>query len=71
MRGAGFLVVSPDYLEGEPVQKHGYPLNPDFNIRTWVGPKRTRADELVDPWLPVMKKQFGTASPALCTHPRC
>ncbi|KAI0311884.1 dienelactone hydrolase [Amylostereum chailletii] len=58
----GYLVLSPDYFEGAPVQSLGYPLNPDFNIRTWIGPMRARADETVASWVPAAKATFGKES---------
>ncbi|TFY82903.1 hypothetical protein EWM64_g1110 [Hericium alpestre] len=56
----GYLVLAPDYMEGDPVYLHRE--KPGFNLLEWVQPKRDRANGLVPPWLKGAKAKYGNAS---------
>ncbi|KAI0066730.1 hypothetical protein BV25DRAFT_1912768 [Artomyces pyxidatus] len=56
----GYLVVAPDYFEGDPIFPH-LEEDPNFDIMTWIMPKRVRADNLIEPWIEAVKAKFGTA----------
>ncbi|TFY53870.1 hypothetical protein EVG20_g9938 [Dentipellis fragilis] len=55
----GYLVLGPDYFEGDPVHHH-VGLEPGFDVKKWYEPKRERANDLVPPWIEAVKELYGT-----------
>ncbi|TFY77139.1 hypothetical protein EWM64_g6871 [Hericium alpestre] len=54
----GYLVLGPDYFEGDPIFKHRG-VEPDFDTNAWIEPKRKRAYELLPPWIEAVKAKYG------------
>lgn len=67
----GFLVVSPDYLEGDYVNLHF--KDPGFNmgewLNKWADEKIERARVVTPPWVEAIKEKFGPSFKCLIlTH---
>lgn len=62
--GEGYLVVSPDYFEGE--QLEVLQKEEGFEFPAWATKKRGIANTIVEKFIPAVKEKFGTSSPHLC-----
>ncbi|KAI0275465.1 Alpha/Beta hydrolase protein [Gloeopeniophorella convolvens] len=66
----GYLVISPDYFEGELLHKQ-MEKDPQLDILKWMAPKRIRAFELVPIWFEAAKVKFGTSDAAYAAAGYC
>jgi len=53
----GYLVVSPDYFEGDQLEKMREV--PGFDFPGWIGPHRAKAESILEKFVPAMKEKFN------------
>ena len=53
---AGFLVLGPDYFEGDSCAHHQ--SEPGWVVDEWVVPFRTSAAQVTPPWIETVRKQY-------------
>ncbi|EED79645.1 predicted protein [Postia placenta Mad-698-R] len=56
----GYLVLAPDYFEGDPVQNHLSKVGPNYSIEyDFVPGKMIRAKQITPPWIDAVKEKYG------------
>lgn len=57
MTTIGFLIIAPDYFEGEPIQL--FSEKPDFDHNAWIDKKLPRAKEITPAWVEAVFEKYG------------
>ncbi|KZS88990.1 alpha/beta-hydrolase [Sistotremastrum niveocremeum HHB9708] len=70
----GFLVIAPDYFQGDSVAKHveeGVGFKPGFDLATWVTPHIQFAKKATPPWVKAVKEEFSAPGTQWATIGYC
>jgi len=73
----GWLVLSPDYFEGDPVTKYRKIVDgklfvdPDFDFDAWLEKHHASSMKVTPPWLKAAEVQFGTPGAKFATVGYC